>query len=102
MPDCTPFRLYIGDNIVEVVAIMLGEMQQRGVQATGTPEAGTFSIPLPIGGTIAGSYSIAGKSLAVSIGRRPETVSCGTIESKLQDYILDAKAELKNRRRPNN
>jgi hypothetical protein len=99
MPDCVPFRLYVGDNIAEIVAVMIGEMQRRGVQASGTAEAGTFSIPLPIGGTIAGSYSIAGKSLAVSIAQRPDAVSCGTIESKLQDFILDAKAELKNRRR---
>lgn len=98
MPDCVPFRLHVGDNILEVVAVMRSEMQRRGAQASGTAEAGTFSIPTPVG-TIAGSYSIAGKSLAVSITQRPEAVSCGTIESKLQDFILDAGTELKSRDR---
>jgi hypothetical protein len=99
MPDCVPFRLYIGEAIHEVVAVMRSEMQSRGAQASGTAEAGTFTIPTPVG-TIAGSYSVAGKSLAVTIAQRPEAVSCGTIESKLQDFILDAKAELKNKNRP--
>jgi hypothetical protein len=98
MPDCVPFQLYIGEAIREVAAVMQSEMQRHGAQASGTAEAGTFTIPTPVG-TIAGSYSIVGKSLAVTVAQRPEAVSCGTIESKLQDFILDAKAELKNRNR---
>ncbi len=98
MPDCVPFRLYVGDNVQTVVSVMVGEMQRRGIQVAGAGDSGSFSIPLPIGGTISGSYSIVGKSLAVTVTQRPEGVSCGTIESKLQDLILDAKAELKNRK----
>lgn len=97
MPDCVPFRLYVGDTIQDVLSIMVGEMQRRGFQVSAAHDAGTFSIPLPVGGIICGSYTIAGKSLAISVTQRPEILSCGTIESKLQDLILDARAELKNR-----
>ena len=97
MPNCVPFRLYIGDNINDVVAIMNTEMQRRGFTASSTGQGGSFSIPLPIGGTISGSYEVVGKSITVSISQRPFVVSCGMIESKLQDLILDAKAELKTR-----
>lgn len=97
MPDCVPFRLYVGDSVQALASIMITEMQRLGFQASGTPDSGAFAIPLPMGGTITGSYTIAGKSLAVTITQRPDAVSCGTIESKLQDLILDAKAELKNR-----
>ena len=96
MPDCAPFRIYVGDNIHSVLSVLILEMQRRGFQASGTVESGTFAIPLPIGGTVSGSFAISGKSLAVSVIQRPDVVTCGMIESKLQDLILDAKAELQN------
>lgn len=98
MIDNTPFRLAVGDNIRDVVAIMIGEMQRRGIQVSGTSDTGNFSIPVPGGNVLAGSFAVAGNSLVVAIAQRPEAVSVGMIESKLQDFILDAKAELKNRR----
>lgn len=99
MSDCGPFRIYVGENIQEVVSVLILEMQRRGFQVSGTVESGAFSIPLPIGGTVSGSFALSGKSLAVSVTQRPDVVTCGTIESKLQDLILDAKAELQNRNR---
>ncbi len=98
MVDNTPFRLTVGDNVRDVVAIMIGEMQRRRIQVSGTSDTGNFSIPIPGGSVIAGSFAVAGSSLVVSIAQRPGAVSVGMIESKLQDFILDAKAELKNRR----
>lgn len=80
-----------------VVRVPFDGMRQRGVMVTETEQAGTFAWPLPIGGTINGSVANTGQSLAITITQRPMFVSCGTPESKLQDFILDAKAELKNR-----
>ncbi|MEI8383168.1 MAG: hypothetical protein WCJ09_23820 [Planctomycetota bacterium] len=97
MIENVSFRLAVGDNVRDVVVIMIGEMQRRGIQVSEISGTGTFSIPVP-NGVIAGSFAIAGNSLVVSIAQRPEAVSDGMIESKLQDFILDAKAELKNRR----
>jgi len=97
MPDCVPFRLYVGEQVSAVVPILLMGLQQRGGTVSVSDQMGTFSLPLPIGGAIIGSFAIAGKSLVITITQRPMLVSCGTLESKLQDFILDAKAELKNR-----
>lgn len=96
VPDCAPFRIYVGDLRPQLIPVMLREMSARGAQVSGDETAGSFSIPLPIGGSIRGRFEMQGKSIAVQIDQRPAAVSCGTIESKLQDFILDAKAILKN------
>lgn len=101
MPDCAPFRIYVGDLRPQLIPIMLREMASRGAHVSGNDTAGAFSIPLPIGGIIRGRFEVQGKSIAVQIDQRPAAVSCGTIESKLQDFILDAKAILKNNDRRN-
>ncbi|MBI1349239.1 hypothetical protein GC163_23465 [bacterium] len=98
MPDCVPFRLYVGEQVAAVIPILLNGLRHRGGTVTWTDQAGTFSLSLPIGGAITGSFAITGKSLTITITQRPMLVSCGTLESKLQDFILDAKAELKNHR----
>jgi len=95
MSDCVPFRLYVGDSVAAVVADLYHELQRQGGSASLIGDAGSFVIPLPIGGSIQGNFTIDGKSVKVSIASRPSAVSCGSIESKLQDFILDAKARLK-------
>jgi hypothetical protein len=99
MADCAPCRLYVGDQIAEVVSVMVEEMARRGVQVAGGVEGGTFSIAIPTIGSIRGKFQLSGKSLAVEIQSRPADVGCGAIESKIQDFILDAKAVVKNRQR---
>lgn len=94
MPDCAPFRLYVGDQIAEVIRVVRSEMKQHGVSSTGTDQSGSFSIPVP-GGVIRAGYVVDGKSLEVTVRSRPESLTCGTIESKMQDAILDAKNVLK-------
>jgi len=98
MPDCAPFRLYIGDDLAEVVKVVGVEIRRAGGSFGGDAGSGSFSVPLPAGGALAGRFTVKGKSVAIDIRSRPAGVSCGTIESKLQDYILDAKAYLKNRK----
>ena len=78
---------------------MLEEMARRGVQLTGTADSGTFQISVPALGTIRGNFQISGKSLAIEILSRPMLIGCGKIESKIQDFILDAKAIIRSGRR---
>jgi len=99
MADCPPFRLYVGDELPDIVTLMYSEMGRQGARVSGNEQGGTFSIALPVGGSIAGSFTVSGKSLLVQVDRRPALLSCGKIESKMQDLILDAKVELRNRRR---
>lgn len=99
MSDCVPFRLYVGEQLPALVPILQAEMKRRGASVSGDDTSGRFSIALPIGGSISGSFCVDGKSLAVEIQSRPAAISCGMIESKMQDFILDAKAILKNQSR---
>lgn len=95
MPDCVPFRLYVGEQLSAVMGVLTDELPKRGATVDAD---GRFALSLPIGGVIRGRYVASGLSLVVTIEERPTMVSCGMIESKLQDYILDAKAVLKGRR----
>lgn len=97
MADCIPFRLYVGDRIADVVPLLMDELRQKGASVSGTAAAGNLVVNLPVGGSIRGSWKIDGKSLAIEIPQRPSIVSCGQIESKLMDAVLDAKNVLKQR-----
>lgn len=97
MADCTPFRLYVGDQLPDIIRLMYSEMGRKGARVAGNEQGGTFSIALPIGGSLAGSFEVSGKSLVVNVDSRPALLSCGKIETKMQDLVLDAKAELRNR-----
>ena len=99
MSDCVPFRLYVGEQLPLLVPILQAAMKSRGTSVSGDDNSGRFSIALPIGGSISGSFRVDGKSLAVEIQSRPAAISCGLIESKMQDFILDAKAILRNQSR---
>lgn len=99
MPDCAPCRLYVGEHLAEVVSVMIEEMARRGVQVAVTADGGSFSIAIPAIGSIRGKFQVSGQSLLVEIQSRPSDVGCGTIESKIQDLILDAKAVVKNRKK---
>lgn len=97
MTDCAPFRIYIGENTTAVVAELREQLRKWGASVSGTDESGTFAAAVPGGGSLGGSYQASGKSLEITISARPDALTCGTIESKMQDFILDAKAVLKNR-----
>jgi hypothetical protein len=89
----------VGAQVAEVISVMVEEKVQRGVQVAGSAEGGTFSISIPAIGAVRGTFNVAGQSLAIEILGRPSSVGCGTIEPKIQDFILDAKAVVKNRRK---
>ncbi len=89
MPDCAPSRLYVGDRVADIVPILMEELRANGAQVSGSAGSGQLSISTPVG-SIKGGWTIDGKSLAIEVSQRPSAVSCGQIESRLQDAILDA------------
>jgi len=97
MADDAPIKMFVGENISGIVMELLQQLRQRGASASGTNQAGSFSATVPGAGMISGSYAAAGQSLEISLHNRPENISWSTIEAKLQDFVLDAKAVAKNR-----
>ena len=98
MADCAPTRLYVGDRIADIVPVLMDELRANGASVSGSASSGQLSISTPVG-TVKGSWTIDGRSLAFEVSQRPSAVSCGQIESKLQDAILDAKNVLRQRER---
>lgn len=96
MADCAPSRLFVGDRIADIVPLLMEELRANGASVSGAAGSGKLSISTPVG-PIEGSWTIDGKSLVIEVTQRPSAVSCGRIESKLQDAILDAKNVLRQR-----
>lgn len=97
MGDCTTFRLFVGEQLPDLMPLLIAEIQKHGGTCTGTQQAGSISISVPLGGTIAGAFQISGRSLVIEIHSRPGFITCGTIESKLQDLILDVKLSMRRK-----
>lgn len=74
----------------------MDELRANGALMSGSASYGQLSIRTPVG-SIKGVWKIDRESLAIEITQRPAAVSCGQIESKLQDAILDAKNVLRQR-----
>lgn len=97
MKDCLPFRIYVGERIDEVVELLKVELQRRKVSVNARDGSGDFLFSISAAGQLSGSYQVDGKSLAIEIHQRPGLVSCGTIEAKMHDIVLDAKTMLPKR-----
>ena len=69
---------------------VLGEIRSQVAQAggsfVGSNEAGTFSIPTPVG-IFRGTYEVIGVSLVIDVSEKPFFVPCGAIETKLAELV---------------
>lgn len=97
MGDCTAFRLFVGEQLPDLMPVLLAEIQKHGGTCSGTLQNGSISISVPLGGVISGAFQTSERTLIIEIHSRPGFISCGTIESKLQDLILDAKLLLRRK-----
>lgn len=95
MSNCPAFRVYLGDKAADLMPLLRGEMHRKGATISGSDTAGTFHISTPVG-AIAAKYELSGKSVLVTVTSKPMVVSCGQIQDKLTDGVLDAKATLKS------
>ncbi len=96
MSKCQPFRIYLGDKAAELMPLLRSEMGRVGAPVSGNDVSGSFSLGTPVG-LLAAEYELRGKSVLVTVTSKPAAVSCGKIQDKLTDSVLDAKAMLRNR-----
>lgn len=99
MPAPYTFRVYMGNSAAELMALLRNEMQRKGASVNGSDSAGNFSMRTPIG-LVAGRYRLDGKSVEVTILKKPSAVSFAQIQDKMTDQALDARAMLKSRKPP--
>jgi hypothetical protein len=85
MAECN-FSIEFQGPATDIVAKMKSEIQKQGGTFNGDDAAGSFSVKV-LGSTIAGSYTIAGSQINITIDSKPFFVSCSQIESFLKSYI---------------
>jgi len=91
MPGCSPFSIRIGERIHEVFSVLTDGIESNGGSVAGDAAAGTFSIPLPIGGSISGDYEVDGESVRLKVSKKPMIVPCGRIEDEVRKLVRQAK-----------
>ena len=96
MSACLPFRIYLGDQAIELIVFVRSEIVRKGGSVSGTNESGGFQVSTPVG-SISATYVLDGTSIEVTITSKPRLVSCAHIQDKLTDGVLDAKAMLRSR-----
>lgn len=85
MADCN-FSIGFTGSAADMVAKIRSQIEKQGGTFNGDDTSGSFSVKV-MGSTIAGSYTISGSEINVTITDKPFFVGCGMIESFLKSQI---------------
>jgi hypothetical protein len=85
MAACSFDRAFTG-SATDLVARARKGIEGAGGTLTGDATGGTFRIATPVG-SVEGSFAVHGSSVHFDITRKPFLVSCGTIESKVDEFL---------------
>ena len=88
MAKCN-FSIDFKGSAEDLVAKMKKAIEDAGGIFSGNTQNGSFSVPTPLG-KIAGTYTISGQTIHITITDKPFFVSCSTIEDKIKEYIGQA------------
>lgn len=85
MADCN-FSIGFTGSAADMVAKIKSQIEQQGGSFNGDENSGSFSVKV-LGSTIAGSYTITGSEINITITDKPFFISCSQIESFLKGHI---------------
>jgi hypothetical protein len=85
MADCN-FSIGFTGSAAGMVAKVQSQIERQGGSFNGNDGAGSFNVKV-LGSTIAGSYTIAGSQINVSITDKPFFLGCSQIESFLKSQV---------------
>ena len=85
MAECN-FSIEFQGTAEEIVNKVRAQIQRQGGTFNGDASSGSFSVKV-IGSTIAGSYTITGSQINITITDKPFFLSCGQIESFLRSQL---------------
>ncbi|MGL5890498.1 MAG: hypothetical protein ACRC3B_11465 [Bacteroidia bacterium] len=78
-------------NFTCSAATLVNSAQQQvtshGGTFNGNTSSGSFSAPIPVFGTLAGTYTISGQTLTVTITQESFFLPCSTIQSAIQNAV---------------
>lgn len=75
------------DALVETIR---EHVSRAGGSFTGSASEGSFVLSTPIG-SFRGTYAVSGQTLVLEVHNRPFFVPCSAIETKLAEYIRNAR-----------
>lgn len=85
MADCN-FSIEFRGSASDIVAKVQQQFQKQGGKFEGDDTVGSFSVSV-LGSNIAGSYTITGSQLNVTIDSKPFFIGCGQIESLIKSQL---------------
>ena len=85
MSNCS-FDIAFVSSAAELVTKAQEAIVKAGGEVKGDEISGEFAIPSPLG-RIAGGYVINGQTATFSITEKPIFLSCGLIESTMNNYL---------------
>ena len=85
MADCN-FSIGFSAPAEEIISKVRGQIERQGGTFNGDASSGSFSVKV-LGSNIAGSYTVTGSQINITITDKPFFVSCSQIESFLKSQL---------------
>jgi hypothetical protein len=85
--SCDPFSVpFTGpaQDLYEHVKHLVGD---NNGSISGDATAGSFSVLLPIEGSVEGTYTIDGQTVSITVTHKPLLLPCAAIENYVQEHL---------------
>ncbi|KQU74279.1 MULTISPECIES: hypothetical protein [unclassified Rhizobacter] len=87
MASCAPFAVPFSGSAQDLFNKISLLIHQHDGTISGGPPGGAFSVPVPVFGTVAGTFAVTGQSCSIHITQRSFFLPCSTIESFVKSNI---------------
>ena len=87
MASCSPFSVEFSGSPQDLFNKIAALIHEHGGTISGGPTGGAFSVPVPVFGTVAGTFSVSGQTVTIHITRRSFFLPCSAIESFIRSNI---------------
>jgi hypothetical protein len=92
MASCDPFSVPFSGSAQDLFNKISLLIHQHGGNISGGPSGGAFSVPVPVFGTVAGTFTVAGQRCPVHVTERSFFLPCSRREGGGTDVLKDQPA----------
>jgi hypothetical protein len=87
MAGCRTFKVKVADDVTSVLNKVRSQIKSAGGKFDGDTLSGTFSGDVSVMGSFVGNYEVSGTTVTITITKKPFTIPCNSIESKIREYF---------------
>lgn len=84
MSSCNPFSVNFSGSSQDLFNKVSSLIHQHNGTITGSPTGGTFSVPIPVFGVVAGTFDVSGQTCKIHVTQR-SVEQFGAVENKLAE-----------------